>query len=262
MIVINFKKIKIIFKNLLSEKTSTIIGNLSYLAILALAPTIIIATSLLNLLSDYFPLSNIPSFTKIYTISNVLNLNQTTSLLINIICINLLSSGIFSLLSTFEKIYNFKFENYIRKKLYSLAISVILLLSIITIIAISFIISQNVFFKKIDFLITLLSIFVSILIFYKLSTFQKLKHLYSGALISAFSLTVFINFFYYIISNFSSIKSYYGLLAPIIIAILLIYYSCYIIYLGILFNVELSKKRRIKSAKKQKIILGKITQCL
>ena len=82
----------------------------------------------------------------------------------------------------------------------------------------------------------------SILIFYKFSTFQKIKHLYSGALISSFFLTIFLNFFYYIINNFSNMHSYYGLLSPIIITILLIYYSCYIIYLGILLNVEFAKK--------------------
>ena len=239
----SFNRLKIIFKNLLSEKTSITIGNLAYLAILALAPTIIIATSILNILSNYFFLNDIPSISKIYSISRTLNLNQTTSIFINIICINLLSSGIFSLLTSFEHIYKFQFKNYIRKKLYSLALSLILLLAIITIIILTFFLTKYTIFKSIDFLITLLAIFISILTFYKFSTFQKLKNLYSGALISALFLTIFLNFFYYVINNFSDMKSYYGLLAPIIIAILLIYYSCYIIYLGILLNVEFSKKR-------------------
>lgn len=241
-----FNKIKKIIRILLSEKTSAIIGNLSYLAILALAPTIIISTSLLNILSNYFTPSKIPSFQKIYIISNTLNLNQTTSFLINLICINFLSSGLFTLLSSLEDIYGFKFKNYIRKKLYSLALSLILLLTIIFVISLSFFITQHNFFQKIDFLITLLSVFIAILTFYKFSTFEKLKNLYSGALVSAFFLTIFINFFYYIISNFSSMSSYYGLLAPIIIAILLIYYSCHIIYFGILLNIEFSKKKKNK----------------
>lgn len=241
--IINFNRLKIIFKNLTSERTNVIIGNLSYLAILALAPTIIITTSLLNILSRHFPLNEISIFSKIYEISNTLNLNQTTGFFINLICINLLSSGIFSLLSNFEKIYRFEFENYIKKKLYSIALSLILLLSIIAIIALSFFISQKPLFQKVDFLINLLSIFFAILLFYKFSTFQKIKKLYSGAIVSAFFLTIFLNFFYYIINNFSNIKSYYGLLAPIIILILLIYYACHIIYLGILINVEFSKKR-------------------
>ena len=246
MITINFNKVKIIFKNLTSEKTSTVIGNLSYLAILALAPTIIITTSLLNILSNYFSLNSIPSFKKIYTISNILNLNQTTSFLINIICINLLSSGIFALLSVFEKIYHFQFKNYIRKKLYSLALSFTLLLIIISLITLTFFISKYEYLQNIDFLITLTAIFLAILSFYKFSTFQKLKNLYAGALISSFFLTIFFNFFYYIINNFSNVISYYGFLAPIIIAVLLIYYSCYIIYLGVILIVEFSKKRRIK----------------
>jgi uncharacterized BrkB/YihY/UPF0761 family membrane protein len=240
---IYFTKIKFLIKNLFSERTSTIIGNLSYLSILALAPTIIITTSLLNILSNYFHLSNIPSFIKIYSISQTLNLNQTTSLAINIICINLLSSGIFSLLSTFENLYKFKFKNYLRKKLYSLALSLILILAIISIITLTFLLAKYNFFQKVDFIITLLAIFLSILTFYKFSTFQKLKHLYSGALISAFFLTIFLNFFYYIINNFSDLSSYYGLLSPIIITILLIYYSGYIIYFGILINIEFSKKK-------------------
>lgn len=246
MIKIKFKKIKNIFKNLLSEKTSIIIGNLSYLAILSLAPTIIITTSILNIISFYFPIQSITSFEKIYALSNELNLNQTTSFIINLICINFISSGLFSLLSTFENIYNFQFKNYLRKKLYSLALAIILLLTIIFVISITFFITQNTLLKKMDFLITLIAMFISILTFFKFATFQKLKNLYSGAVISALFLTIFTNFFFYIIKNFSNMKSYYGLLAPIIITILLIYYSCYIIYFGILLNIQFSKKRRIK----------------
>jgi len=239
----NFKRIKLLFKKLLSETTSTTIGNLSYLSILALAPTIIITTSLLNILSNYMPLDNIPSFSKIHEFSTALNLNQTTNIFINLICINLLSSGIFSLLSIFEKTYHFQFENYIRKKLYSFALSIILLLFIILIIFASFFLTKYSFFNKIDFLITLFAIFLSVLTFYKFSTFQKLKHLYTGAIISSLFLTIFLNFFYYVINNFSNMRSYYGLLTPIIITILLIYYSCYIVYLGVLLNVEFSKNK-------------------
>lgn len=247
---INFKRIKSIFKNLLSERTSTTIGNLAYLSILALAPAIIITTSLLNILIKYFPLKAIDPISKVYTISNILNLNQTTSFFINLICINLLSSGLFSMLSIFEKMYNFKFKNYIRKKLYSIALSLTLLLTIIFVVAVSFFLSQSVYLQKLDFLIIFLSIFISILLFYKFSTFQKLKNIYGGALISSFLLSIFLEFFYYIINNFSNMKSYYGVLAPIIIAFLLIYYSCHIIYLGVLLNVEFSKSKRIKLLKR------------
>lgn len=240
---INSLRLKRIFKHLLNEKTSMTIGNLAYLSLLALAPTAIIITSFSSVFSRYINIENIPIFIKIHTISNSLNLNQTSNLLIILICINLLSSGIFSLLSTLEKIYNFQFENYIRKKLYSLALSLILLLTIMAIIITSFLLTQNEIFKKIDFLINLISIFISILFFYKLSTFQKLKNLYSGALISSFFLTIFLNFFYYIIKNFSNLTSYYGLLAPVIISVLLIYYSCYIVYLGIILNADFSKHK-------------------
>lgn len=218
-------------------------GNLAYLSILALAPTIILTTSILSLVNSYINLSAQPTFRKIFSISNALNLNHTTSLFINLICINLLSSGIFSLLSIFEKIYDYKFKNYIRKKLYSVALSLILLLEIITILFTSFFITRHHFFKSISFIITLTTILISLLSFYKFATFQKIKHLYPGALISSLTLTVFFSFFYYIIENFSNINSYYGLLTPIIIAILLIYYSCYIIYFGILLNVEFQQKK-------------------
>lgn len=248
--IIDFYKLRAIFKHLTSSKTSAAMGNLAYLAILALAPTIILTTSLLNILSNYFDLTHIGSLKKIISLSNTLNLNQTTSLFINLICINLLSSGIFSLLTIFEKMYHFKFKNYLRKKLYSLGLSLILLLEIISVIILTFFITQISFFRRIDFIINLLTIFISILTFYKFATFQKVKNLYSGAIISSLILTIFLNFFYYIINNFSNMKSYYGLLAPIIIAILLIYYSCYIIYFGILLNVEFQQKNEY-SKKKQ-----------
>ena len=238
---INLMHLKKIFKNLLSERTSTAIGNLAYLSILSIGPALIILLSLISVFSKYTTLNNIPSIEKIYAISQTLSLNKTTNFLINLLCINLLSSGIFCLLSIFEKIYGYKFQNYIKKKLYSLALALIFLLSVIIIIAMSFLISKNIFLKKIDFLINLTLIFISILLLYKLTTFQKLKKLYSGALISSFILTIFLNFFYYIINNFSNIKSYYGLLAPIIISVLLIYYSCYIIYFGVLLNIEFAK---------------------
>ena len=241
----NSQAIKTIFKKLFNEETKTIIGNLSYLAILALAPTIIITTSILNILSNYFYFDTVHGFNKIYSLSRQLNLTQSTSFIINILCINFLSDGIFSLLSSLEKIYHFQFKNYIRKKLYSLAISLVLLLTIISTITISFFLTKYTFFESIDFVITLLTIFISVLIFYKFSTFQKLKHLYPGALMSSLALTIFLNFFYYIIRNFSNMRIYYGLLTPIIIAILLIFYSCYILYFGIILNVYFSKKRMV-----------------
>lgn len=241
--IINFHRLKVIFKHLTSEKASTTMGNLAYLSILALAPTIILTTSILSLLNPYINLSTQPTFQKIFSISYALNLNQTTSLFINLICINLLSSGIFTLLSIFENIYNYRFKNYIRKKLYSLVLSLILLLEIIAILFTSFFITRHHFFKNISFLITLTTILASLLSFYKFATFQKIKHLYPGALISSLTLTIFFSFFYYIIENFSNINSYYGLLTPIIIAVLLIYYSCYIVYLGILVNIEFSSRK-------------------
>lgn len=238
----NSQAIKTIFKKLFSEETKTIIGNLSYLAILALAPTIIITTSILDILANYFSFQTIHNFNKIYSLSRQLNLTQSTSFIINILCINFLSDGIFSLLSSLEKIYHFRFENYVRKKLYSLALSLILLLTIISIITLSFFLTKHTFLKDIDFIVTLITIFCSVLIFYKFSTFQKFKNLYPGALMSSLALTIFLNFFYYIIRNFSNIRIYYGLLTPITITILLIFYSCHILYFGILLNVYFSKK--------------------
>ena len=249
-ILITLKKI---FKNLASEKIGTIIGNLTYISILSIAPTTIIILSTLNIFSNNSSLVNVPIIDKLRTISTILELNQTTNFLINLICINLLSSGIFPILSTFEHIYNFKFKNYIRKKLYSIALALIFLFSLILIILISFLTTKSVFFRKIDFLINLISIFVSILLLYKLTTFQKIKNIYSGALVSALFLTIFLNFFYYVINNFSSIKSYYGLLAPLIAFVLLIYYSCYIIYFGILLNIEFKDRKWIFYKIQQKI---------
>ena len=197
---------------------------------------------MLDILSNYFSLKTIQSFNKIYSLSRQLNLTKSTSFVINILCINFLSDGILSLLSSLEKIYHFQFKNHIRKKLYSLALYFILLLTIITIVTISFFLTKLTIFKHLDFIITFITIFISVLIFYKFSTFQKLKHLYPGALTSSFALTIFLNFFYYIIQNFSNMRTYYGLLTPIIVVILLIFYSCYILYFGILLNAYFSKK--------------------
>ena len=237
----NFSKLKILFKSITSEKTNITIGNLSYSAIIALAPTIIIVTSLLSLMSKYFNLSEIESFNKLFQLSKILNLNSTTSIIINLICINLISSGIFSLLSIFQRIYKIEFKNYIRKKLYSITLAIIILLAIILTVTISFFLFRNSLLQKIDFFINFITIFLSILFFYKLATFQKLKSLYPGALISALLLTILLSFFYYVVDNFSNMQHYYGLLTPIISLVLSIYYSCYILYIGILLNVMFHK---------------------
>lgn len=238
--VIN-KAIKIT-KKLFNEKTNILIGNLAYLAILSLAPTIILTTSFLNLIFHYFPNLNIANFEKIYIISKTLNLTQTTNLIINLICINFLSNGINSFLTYTEKLCNFQFDNKLKKRIYSIALSIILLLIIFILFITLIFLKKIMLFNNFNFIITLLSIFLSLLIFYKFTTFQKLKILYPGALISSFALTIFTNFFYYITAHFSNIKTYYGLLTPIIIAMLLLYYSCYIIYFGILININLKKK--------------------
>ena len=153
-----------------------------------------------------------------------------------------MSTGIFSLLSEFEIIYKFKFNSKMQKSLYSLALSVVLLLEIIGIILTSFFVSKISFFQKMEFIISMISIFIFILTFYKFTTFQRIKNLFSGAIISSLFLTAFLSFFYYVIENFSNIKTYYGLLTPIIVFLLLIYYSCFIIYLGCIINVTFLKK--------------------
>lgn len=187
------------------------------------------------------------TFEKIFTLSNFLNLNKTTNIFINLICINLLSTGIFSLLSEFEILYHFKFNKKLQKSLYSLALSIVLMVEIIGIILTSFFISKIIFFQKMQFALNLTSIFIFILTFYKFSTFQKTKKLLSGAIVSSLFLTIFLSFFYYVIENFSSIKNYYGLLAPIIILLLLIYYSCFIIYLGCVINISFRKENEYKA---------------
>lgn len=255
----NMTFIKNFVKRLISKDTSLHAGNLTYLALISLIPTLIIAATILSFLSKNFPLLEYPSFGKINSILAKLTLKKTSSLLINIICINLLSSGIYSLITTIECIYHFKFKNYIRKKLYSIALSII----IITLIIISFSLSLTILkfssLKKIDLIISAIITFISILTFYKFATFQKLKSIYPGALLSSFILAIFYKFFNYIVENFSKLQLYYGILTPIIIFILLIYYSCYIIYAGIIFNHELAKIYGIKHEKKLKIITGKIT---
>lgn len=230
-------------KKLFNEKTNILMGNLTYLAILALAPTIILTTSFLNILFAHFPKLNTANFEKIYSLSETLNLNQTTNAIINIVCINFLSNGIMSFLTYTEKLYHFQFDSKFKKRLYSIALSFIMLLTILLVFTILLLIKKTNFFSNLNFFVTLLSLFLAILIFYKFTTFQKIKKLYPGALISAFILAIFLNFFYYITTNFSNIKIYYGLLTPIIITMLLLYYSCYIIYLGILINLTFIKKQ-------------------
>ena len=249
MILINKYISKKIIKHLFSERTNLHASSLSYLTILALIPTLIISASIYNILTNYLPLLQHPYFHKIRSILSNLQLNTTSNLIINIICINLLSSGIFSLLTTFEDLYKFKFKNYIRKKLYSISLALAIILIIVLGLSFSVTIASNKSLKSIDFLIDFFIITSSLLLFYKLASFQKIKYIYIGAIATSLLLTIFLHFFYYIINNFSSLTSYYGTLTPLIISFLLIYYSCYIIYFGIFINYEIKKLSRIKFMK-------------
>ncbi len=256
MIIINIIIFKNILKHLTSERTSLHAGNLSYLTFVAHVPSFIITLSIFKILSKYLPIIEHPYLAQISDILSFLNLNNITSIVINIICINLLSSGIFSLLTTFQKLYKIPFKNYLHKKIYSLMLAIIIIFIIVLSLSVSFTIQHYTIFKNITFFIDLAIIFLSLLIFYKLSTFQKIKNIYTGTIISSLVLTIFLHLFYTIITNFTKLKQYYGAITPIIILLLLIYYSCYIIYLGIIVNYETS---RIKIIKKQKILTGKIT---
>lgn len=242
MIKIAIKTVKKIFKHLTSEKVSLHAGNLAYCTIISLIPTFIIILSIFSILSSHFAFLEHPYFYKINHYLNYLELNSTSNIIINLICINLLSSGFFSLLSTFQKLYNFNFKNYISKKLYSLLLAFLTIVVIVISLSISFTIISNTLFAKISFLIDYIIVFLSLFFFYKLSTFQKAKNILIGALISSIFLTLFIHFFFLIIDNFSNISNYYGTFTPIILGFLIIYYSCYIIYLGIIINYETKNK--------------------
>lgn len=255
----NMVFVKNLIKRIASKDASLHAGNLTYLLLLAIIPSLIIATSILSFLNRYFPLLDYPLSNILSLFLSKITLNKTSSILINIICVNLLSSGIYSLISSIETIYHFKFKNYIRKKLYSIALSVITITLIILGFSLSFTILRFLPFQKIDIVISALVTFASLLVFYKFSTFQKVKNLYPGALLSGLFLSIFHKFFTYIARNFSKLQLYYGTLTPIIISLLLVYYSCYIIYCGIIFNHELAKIYGIKHGKALKIITGKIT---
>ena len=202
--------------------------------------------SLFNIISKYLPLLEHPYFSSINSVLSFLNLNQTANLLINVLCINLLSSGVYSLMKTFENLYGFEFKNYIHRKLYAIMLSIIIVFIIVLGLSLSFTFANYTALSNINMLIDFIVIFVSLTTFYKLSTFQKLKNIYIGSLLSSLFLTIFLNLFYTVVSNFTKMSSYYGILPPIIILFLLVYYSCYIIFFGIIVNYETKKFSRIK----------------
>lgn len=245
----NKKLLKNILKHLVNEKVSLHAGNLAYCTIIALIPSFIIIMSLFNLFSNHLATINAPYFSKLNYILNYLNLSTTSNIIIDLICINLLSSGIFSLISTFQNLYNFNFKNYIRKKLYSYALSLIIVLIIVLDLSISFSLSNIIYLKQIIYLTNYLIVFLSLLFLYKLTTFQKLKNIYPGTIISSLIFTLFISLFTTIIDNFTNISNYYGTFTPIILLFLLIYYSCFIIYGGVIINFEIYKTQRIKCIK-------------
>ena len=235
-----FKKIFSVFTD---EKTSLHAGNLAYSTIISLIPALIILLSTLNIITTYIPFLKTPAIKNLTTILNNLKISTTTNIIINLICINLLSTGIYTLLTTFQKIFKFSFKNYIRKKLYSLALSFIFVAQIVISIFLSFLISRT---KELSFIFNFIMIFFNLLVFYKFTTLQRAKNLYTGSLISAIILTILLSFFYTFINNFTSMESYYGIATPIIGAFLLMYYSCFIIYLGAVISHETSKYSIIK----------------
>ena len=232
------KKTSKILYYLLSRDTNIVIGNFTFLFILAIAPTLIIISTISKYISIFFISQKNYFWSALLKLSTFLELAESTNLIINIICLTFISNGIYSFLSAMEKRAKIYFRNSIIKNAFSVILSLVFILFLCCSLVFYSVLGKYAFIDNYYIIINFLELFIFTLILQKICTQKRAVYILPGCIISALFLTILTAFFGFIINNFSNIHIYYGILAPIIALILLIYYSCFIIYVGIIINIE------------------------
>ena len=73
----------------------------------------------------------------------------------------------------------------------------------------------------------------------------KLSDIITGSFFSSFSITIGMSLYIFYLTNISNASNYYGSLTNFILLLLVIYYSSYVVLLGVQINHMLFKRKRI-----------------
>lgn len=165
------------------------------------------------------------------------------------------SKGITFFTYAYQKINNIppKYTNFFFQRLYGI------FLAIISEIFLAFLIVFLAFFanivqiknnvlKQLFFSILILVLMCVFLTFlYSISSNKKVKlsDIITGSFFSSFSITIGMSLYIFYLTNISNASNYYGSLTNFILLLLVIYYSSYVVLLGVQINHMLFKRKRI-----------------
>ena len=214
------------FKN---KQTQFMISSLSYYAILALIPTLLLTTTILNLF-------NIDVYLKYENILNSITINNFSNALVFIITLYMISRIFFTLLRT-------KFS-LIKSVIFSIIFSIISIL-FLSLFFTTYVLKSN--FISIVSKLTLMTIFFFLLI--KFLSVSNLKYSVIFSISTSIISNIFIYAFSLIASFFINYEKYYGILAPIFIIILVIHIIINIVFFAFIGAEEFTKISKMKFVK-------------
>lgn len=214
------------FKN---QKTQFMISSLSYYAILALIPTLLLTTTILK----FF---NINPYLKYQDFLDSISINNFSNLIVFIITLYMISRIFFVSIKA-------KFST-----LKSIVLSIIFSIIIITFLGL-FLSTYTLKTLIISIIMRFLLLTIFIFLIIQILSKSELKYSIIFSLITSIFSIIFISIFSLIASFFINYENYYGMLAPIFIIILIIHIFINIVIFAFICAEEFTKISKIKFIK-------------
>ena len=221
---------RIIVSRINSKRSNFVVSSVSYYAILTLIPTFVISASVIEMIGFDLP----KEYKYIFT-------NLTTSNISNIIIILLM---FFMISKAFFSAFSNKFNS---KK--SLFLSIISTFTTITFL-IFFLLSYTFKSPVLSFLGRVVFSAVFLFLTLKFMSKSNLKYSIIFSIIFSFFLNFLLKLFLLAAEFFINYERYYGVLAPIFIAILALHFTIYFTFIAYVCAEEFTKISKIKFVKR------------
>ena len=219
----------LIFRSYQSRPSGIIVASLTYNAILALIPTIILTLNLISPLSKEIPLYDL--------IENLSIPNLVSNIFIFTIVFTML---IRLFLEPLKRKYSL-----VKALIFSL-ISAVMLVAAMSLFLITYIISNQV----LQTITRILLAFIFSLFVLKLFTKSNLKYSFIFSLTLSVIFVIYINFFVLLTKYFIDYRPMYGILAPLFVIILGINGLIFILYFSSIASEQFTKISNVKILKK------------
>lgn len=263
-------KLKKILKILSLQELRILPSYLAYNFVLAIIPTftiIILIASVFSISSDSvisFINNIIPNYIGNILTNIISSKNYSLSIgLLNIVTLYASSKGMYAVIESSNNLYKIKDRNITKDRLKSILILLIIIYSIIFLIIIpvlggkllSLLEKYNIITDSIIYIyhifkwpITLLIIFISVILIYRIAPSVKLKFkdVLPGAVFTTIMWSIFTYIFSYYLTYFAKYDALYGGLSSITVLLIWIYFLSYILILGIIINTTLYNKDIIR----------------